>query len=99
MRPSHGKNVGGALDQVCRKGLTPLIADIDAVGFANLDSVKARRLTSDGVHPSRSNFDIAITDHPPEKSLRDRTTADIAGANKEDVFHGKATALAAAERT
>ena len=99
MRAGHGENVRRLFYQIRGERLAALIADIDAVGFANLDGVKTGGLPANGVHPGRSHFDIAIADQPPEKSFRDRAAADIAGANKEDAFHGKATALAAAERT
>ena len=99
MRAGHGENVRGAFDQIRGERLAALIADIYAVRFTNLDGIKTRGLSANRVDSGRSDFDIAIADQPSEKSLRDRTTADISGANKEDAFHGKAAALAAAERT
>jgi len=100
MGAGHRENVGRALFQIRGERLAALIANVDSLGFANLDRVKTGRLAADRMDACGSDLDIvAITDEVAKKSFRDRTTADIAGANKEDVFHGGATALAAAERT
>ena len=79
---------------------TPLVANAYAVGFANLHRVKTWRLAAHGVHTGRSHLDVfAITDQPPKQPFRNRTAANIAGANKEDAFHDGASALADALRT
>jgi hypothetical protein len=40
------------------------------------------------VNSSRSHLDVfAISDQPPKQTLRNRTAANVAGADKENVFH------------
>jgi hypothetical protein len=65
------------------------MADVHAFGFANLDSVKAWRLSAHRVHTRRRDLNVfAIADQPAKKSFRDGTATNIASANKEDAFHG-----------
>jgi len=91
----HGKDVRGAINQIGGKRLAPLIADVYAIGFANLHRVKTWWLTTHCVHAGRSDFDIfAIADQSAKESLSDRAATNIAGANKEDAFHDGAPALA-----
>jgi hypothetical protein len=51
----------------------------------------ARRLSSDGMHARGIRFDVlAIADQPAEKSQGHGTAANVAGADKQDVFHDDA---------
>jgi hypothetical protein len=46
------------------------------------------------VDTGRCNLDVlAVADQPAKQSFRDRTTADIARANKKDAFHDVASRL------
>jgi hypothetical protein len=89
MRTGHGENVGRAIDQVRRKWLTAKLADVDTIAFTNLHCVKTRRLTPDSVNAGGRDFDIfAISNQAAEQALGNRAATNIAGANKEDAFHG-----------
>ena len=94
MCAGHGENMGGAVNEIGRERLAAQIADVYAICFANLHRVKARRLSADGMHTGGSDFDVlAIPDQPAKQSFRDRTAADVAGANKKDAFHDFASRL------
>ena len=97
VRAGHCENVRRAVDQVCRERLAAQVADVYPFVFADLDGVKTGRLPANGMHPCRSDFNVfAIPNQPAKKSFRDRTTANIACANKENAFHGR-VALANAQ--
>ena len=61
---------------------------IDAAFPANVDRVHARRLPAHGMDAGGIDRDLlAITEETAEKSQRHGAAADVARANKKDVFH------------
>ncbi len=91
MRSGHGKNVGRPVDQRDGERLAAKRRDIDSALSANVDCMDARRLASHGMHASRIRFDVlAIADQTAEKSQGHGTAANVAGADKKDVFHDDA---------
>jgi hypothetical protein len=54
--------------------------------------VQARRLSPHRVHSGGCDLNIfAIADETPEQPLSHRAAANVAGADKEDAFHGDGT--------
>jgi len=85
----HGENVRCPVDQIGGERLAAQIADVHAIGFTNLHRVKTRRLSPHRVNTGRSNFNVfAVADQPAKQPFGDWTATDIAGANKENTFHG-----------
>jgi hypothetical protein len=79
--------------------LAALITDVYTIGFTNLDRVETWRLSADCVHSGRCDFDVfAIPNEPAKQSFGNGTSADIAGANKEDAFHGRIALAMQSER-
>jgi hypothetical protein len=93
MRAGHRENMRRAINQIGGERLTALLANIHAFRFANLNGVKARRLSAHRVNTRGSNFNVlAIADQTAKQTFRDGTAANIASANEEDAFHGGARA-------
>jgi hypothetical protein len=92
MRAGHGENVRRAIDEGGGERLTAQPADIDALLFANVDCMQARRLSADRVDAGGRDFDIpAVAEQSPEQAFSHRAAADIASADKENAFHGDGT--------
>jgi hypothetical protein len=88
MRPGHGKNVGRAVDQAGREGLTSLLTDIDPFLFANLNGVETWRLSSDGMDTCGCHLDVfPIADEATKQALGNGTATDVSGTDKQDAFH------------
>ena len=88
MRAGHGEDVRRAIDKGGGKWLAADIADIDAFLFADVNGVKARRLSAHGVHTGRCDFDVlAIAEKTPEQPFGHRAAANISRADEEDAFH------------
>jgi hypothetical protein len=85
----HGKDVRGAIDQGRRERLAALSADVRAFFFADLHRVKTWRLAAHGMHAGRKNFDVlTVPEQMAKKPFCDWAATNIAGADKEDAFHG-----------
>ena len=77
-----------AFDQIRAKRLAAKTADVHAFVLAYLHGVKTGRLPANGMDAGRRDLDIvAIPDQLPKKTFRNRATANVSCANKEDVFH------------
>jgi hypothetical protein len=88
MRAGHGEDMRRAVDQSAGKRLAPQIANIDALLFADINGMQTWRLTADRVHAGGYDLNVfAIADEPPEEAFSHWAAANIAGADKEDVFH------------
>ena len=73
--------------------------DVYAFSFANLHGVKTRRLAANRVDTGGRDFNIfAISGQSTKQALGDGAATDIAGANKEDAFHGSVRAANAQSR-
>src|SRR4030095_809553 len=91
MRSGHGKNVGRSIDLRDSERLTAKRRDIDSALSANVDCMYARRLTPHRMHAGRIRFDVlAIAEQTAEKSQGHGTAANVAGADKKNVFHDDA---------
>ena len=100
MRTGHGENVRGLINQRSGQGLAAQIADICAFLCADFYGVQAWRLTANGVHAGRCDFDILpVTSQSAKKPFRDRASTNVACADEEDVFHGSERAANAFIKT
>jgi hypothetical protein len=95
MRTSHGKDVGGAIDQGGSKWLAAQPPNVNAFLLADLNCIKARRLPAHRMHSSRGYFDVSsVSEQTAKKTFRNRTAANVTCADKENVFHDFGSASA-----
>ena len=82
------KNVSRPIDQGSGQRLTAKIDDIDPASRANFDPMHTRRLPAHRMNSGGIGLDIlAIAEEPAEKSHRHGAAANVACADKENVFH------------
>ena len=94
MRSGHGEDVSGSIDQRSRQRLTTKVTDVDTFVGADLDCIKAGRLSANRVDTGGSDFNVvAMSDQPLEKTFRNWASADIAGADEENTFHDARRAI------
>ena len=86
--PGHGEDEVRAGDEFVGERLAALVGDVDAVLAQGIDGKGARRLSRRGVYArGRHAHVVAARDHVPEDAFGHGAAADVAGADKEDVFH------------
>src|SRR5215510_7553769 len=74
-------------NQFAGEGLAPTAGDIDSKIGENLDRVSARRLPRKRTESGRTHANIRATRcHFTKQSLRHRTTANVPGTNKKNIF-------------
>src|ERR1700750_1725002 len=89
MRAGHGENVRSLINQRSSQGLAAERAYVCAFLCADFHGVQAWWLPANRVHPGRRDFDIlSVASQATKKPFRDRTSANVACADEEDVFHG-----------
>ena len=100
MRPGHGKNVRGTIDQRRRQRLAAKMADVHALVFANLHGIQTRGLATDRMHAGLGDLDVfTISQQTAKQPLRDGTAANVSGTDKKDAFHNLRGARARAFAT
>ena len=88
MAASHHENMGGLIHQLVGEGLASRLGNIHAPGAQDLDGVRAGRLTVAGGHPGGTDLDIRmLLNGVTKQALSHGAAADIASADKKDVFH------------
>ena len=89
MRTGHGENVRSLIHQRSGQWLAAQTADICAFGCADFHRVQAWWLAANRVYAGGCDFDVlSVASQATEKTFCDRTSANIACADEEDVFHG-----------
>jgi hypothetical protein len=84
---SHRDDAAGPADQLVRKRQTSLLGNVDPKLSENLDGMLTRGLTGKSAHARGSDPDIGpIRHHLTEQTLRHRTSANIPGANKQNIL-------------
>jgi len=84
----HGEDMCRAFDERAGQWLAPEVANFGPFLHANLNRMRAGRLSSHGVHSGGSHFYVlAISQETAKKTFRNGTATNITGTNEEDAFH------------
>src|SRR6478672_10505043 len=84
----HGEDMCRAFDERAGQWLAPEVANFGPFLHANLNRMRAGRLSSHGVHSGGSHFNVlAISQETAKKTFRNGTATNITGTNEEDAFH------------
>jgi hypothetical protein len=84
----HGEDMCRAFDERAGQWLAPEVANFGPFLHANVNRMRAGRLSSHGVHSGWSHFNVlAISQETAKKTFRNGTATNITGTNEEDAFH------------